>query len=91
MYVCRLCERELREPTTEHHLIPRTCHSNRWFKKQFSRELMIQTVSLCKDCHRTIHEFIPDEKKLGRYYNTLELLKAHPKIATYLVWIRKQK
>lgn len=91
MYACALCNRVMKEPTTEHHLIPRTCHSNRWFKKQFSREQMIETVSLCRDCHKTIHEFIPNEKTLGRRYYTLELLKSHPKIDGYLVWIRKQR
>ncbi len=25
----------------------------------------------CKSCHKAIHDLVPDEKKLGRHYNTL--------------------
>ncbi len=31
---CELCQRTPRKGTTEHHLIPRTCHRNKWFKKR---------------------------------------------------------
>ena len=89
--VCELCGRQMQAGTTEHHLIPRTCHSNKWFKKQFTREQMQKTVSLCRDCHNTIHRFIPREKQLGRHFHTLELLRSHPQIARYIGWIRKQR
>ena len=88
---CQLCDRITKAGTTEHHLIPRTCHSNKWFRKNFSREQMHQTISLCRDCHRAIHRLIPDEKELGRHYNTIEKLVAHSPVASYLTWVRKQK
>lgn len=86
-----MCERTVRKGTTQHHLIPRTCHSNRWFQKRYSREQMRQTVDLCSDCHKAIHRFIPSEKELGRHYATLDLLHAHPQIAKFVTWIRKQR
>jgi len=91
MKPCELCGRTLKTGTTEHHLIPRTCHSNRWFKQRFSRETMAITVGFCRDCHREVHRIIPREKELGRDYNTIELLLQHPKIARFVQWAKKQK
>ncbi len=88
---CQLCARHTKRGTTEHHLIPRTCHSNKWFKKNFSREQMRETVSLCSDCHQAIHAFVPNEKQLGREFNTLEKLLSHPLISNHVQWISKQK
>ena len=88
--VCGLCQRRVRS-TSEHHLIPRTCHSNKWFKKRFTRKQMQTTIPLCRDCHRAIHDLIPSEKDLGRRYYTVELLSNHPKMAKFLQWVRKQK
>ena len=88
---CQLCGRVTRRGTTEHHLIPRTCHSNKWFKKQFTRIEMKRTVDVCQDCHAAIHDLIPNEKELGRDYNTLEKLQGHDRIAKFVAWIRKQK
>ena len=34
MSTCLLCQRTPKKGTTEHHLIPRACHSNKWFKKK---------------------------------------------------------
>jgi hypothetical protein len=87
---CALCQRVTKRGTTAHHLIPRTCHANRWFKKNFSRERMMQTVDLCRDCHAEVHRLIPSEKLLGRQYNTLAALREHPKLARYLAWVAKQ-
>jgi len=88
---CDLCGRVTKRGTTEHHLIPRTCHSNKWFKKQFTRQQMNETIDLCRDCHRAIHEFIPSEKDLGRHYNTVERLRANEEMAKFLIWVRRQK
>lgn len=88
---CELCGRVTKRGTTEHHLIPRTCHSNRWFKSRFTREQMRETVDLCRECHKEIHKLIPSEKTLGRHYNTLDLLREHPQLAKFIVWNRKQK
>ncbi len=87
---CELCERQLQRGTTEHHLIPRTLHRNKWFRKRYTKQQMCKTVSLCRDCHGSIHRFVPSEKELGRDYNTLELLKAHPMVRGYLKWVRKR-
>lgn len=88
---CELCGRTTKRGTTEHHLIPRTCHGNKWFKKRFSRERMRTTVTLCRACHGAIHDLIPDEKQLGRDFNTLEKLLAHAPMAKFVAWVRKQK
>lgn len=88
---CALCGRLPKRGTTEHHLIPRCCHSNRWFKKRFDRSRMNQTVPLCRDCHSAIHRFIPNEKELGRDYHTLEKLLEHEQIRRFVGWVRKQK
>jgi hypothetical protein len=88
---CQLCGRVTKRGTTEHHLIPRSLHSNRWFKKRYSAAELRQTIDVCRDCHKAIHELVPDEKELGRNYHTLAALQAHPGIARYLQWARKQK
>ncbi|QDT10481.1 hypothetical protein [Stieleria marina] len=88
---CTLCGRRPKRGTTEHHLIPRTCHKNKWFKKQFSREQMQQTISVCHDCHQAIHRFVPKEKTLGRDYHTVDQIMAHDQMATFVAWVSKQK
>jgi len=88
---CRLCGRVMRRGTTEHHLIPRTCHSNRWFKRNFTREQMRETISVCRDCHGSIHRMIPNEKELGRYYHTVEALLAHEQLGKFVAWVRNQR
>lgn len=86
---CELCKREL--PTTEHHLIPRKNHNNKWFIKNFSKEEMKnRKIDVCGDCHSAIHKFIPSEKELGRKYNTSEKLLSHPKLAKFIEWVKKQ-
>ncbi|MCA9196459.1 MAG: hypothetical protein KDA87_02935 [Planctomycetales bacterium] len=87
---CEFCLRMVVR-TTQHHLIPRTCHSNKWFKKRFTREQMQMTVSLCRECHLAVHRFIPSEKTLGRNYNSLESLASHPELAKFRQWIARQK
>ena len=88
---CRLCGRIPRRGTTEHHLIPRTCHANKWFKKRFTRDQMRQTVSLCRDCHGSIHRYVPREKELGRHYNSISSLLAHEEIGRFVAWVRKRR
>ncbi len=84
MSLCELCEAE--PAYNFHHLIPRTVHSNKWFKKHYTRQQMQQGVNTCKDCHRAIHDLVPSEKELGRCYNTLDRLREHPPLARYLRW-----
>ena len=88
---CELCERILKASTTEHHLIPRKCHKNRWFQKNFTRQQMAVTMPTCRDCHKAIHRLIPDEKALGKHFNTRTKLLEHPEIAKFVRWVRKQR
>lgn len=88
---CELCGRVTKKGTTEHHLIPRTCHSNKWFKKNFTREQMHERVDLCRECHNAVHRFVPSEKQLGRHHNTLEKLMQHEEIHKFVTWVSKQK
>ncbi len=86
MKTCELCKRE--KGTTRHHLIPRTLHKNKWFKKRYTTKYMTEhTAALCKDCHSTVHQFYP-EKELGREYNELSKLLESEKIQKYLKWLR---
>lgn len=85
--MCEMCEYEY--ATSFHHLIPRALHSNKWFKKRFTREQMRQGIEVCSGCHQTIHRFIP-EKQLGRHFYTFELLKSHEEIAKYIQWRRSK-
>jgi hypothetical protein len=84
---CQLCHAD--RAFNFHHFIPRTVHSNKWFKKNFTREEMRSGVDTCRDCHRTIHRMI-GEKELGRFYNTRDKLLAHPQFANYLAWKRRR-
>jgi hypothetical protein len=88
---CSLCGRVTKRGTTKHHLIPRTCHSNKWFKKRYSRTQLRETIDVCHDCQSAIHRLIPDEKELGRQFNTLAALQVHPEMIKYLGWVKKQK
>lgn len=88
MGLCELCRCE--DARNFHHFIPRTVHSNKWFKKNFTREEMQRGMDVCKQCHRMIHTTIPDEKELGKEYNTREKLAAHPKMASYLQWKQRR-
>jgi hypothetical protein len=83
---CDLCGRQ--RSLTFHHLIPRTVHTNRWFKKRFTRDQMNSGIMICRACHRYLHEHF-DHKELARDLNTLDALRANPKISAYLAWARK--
>lgn len=73
-----------------HHLIPRTLHSNKWFKKNFTKEQMNSGIWICKKfCHPEIHKYI-DEKEMGTTYNTLEKLLEHPSVQKYINWRSKR-
>ena len=87
--ICTLCSRESVH-LTYHHLIPKTLHSKKWYKKTYSDDRLQSGVDLCVDCHEAVHDFI-SEKKLGKSFNTLPLLQEHPKIVKFVGWVRKQK
>jgi len=81
---CTLCRRF--GPVSFHHLIPRRNHRNKWFKKRFTREQLAAGIDVCDDCHRAIHKFI-DHKALGRDFNTVEAIRSHPRMATFIDWV----
>ncbi len=74
----------------EHHLFPKTLHSTKWFKKNFTKEQLDETITLCRDCHDAIHKFLT-EKELGRSYNTKVKLMANEKVAGFVKWIATKK
>jgi len=85
---CQLCGSG--QQITFHHLIPRTCHRNKWFRKNFSREEMrTRGIDVCRPCHSFIHKQY-NEKHLGRELNTLDRLLAEPVISTYVAWARQR-
>lgn len=81
----------MKRGTTRHHLIPRTVHSNAWFKKRFTREEMCRTADVCRECHDAVHRAVPSEKELGRDWNTLDRLRSHPEIAKFVAWVAKRR
>lgn len=74
-----------------HHLIPVTLHSNKYFKDRYDKDFMKHAgIWICNHyCHREIHKYLT-EKKMGRNFNTLELLLSHPKIRKYVEWRRRK-
>jgi len=87
--ICEMCLRG-EVALTFHHLIPRTLHSRKWFKKNFDIKTLENGINICTDCHRAIHNFI-NEKELGKTYNTLQALLTHSQIPKFISWVKKQK
>lgn len=85
---CGLCHREM--DLTFHHYIPKTLHTNRWFRKNHSRIELNFGIDLCRDCHSAVHRFVPSEKELGRDFNTYEKLMAHSEICGFVEWISQR-
>ena len=85
---CELCNRW--KYRSSHHLIPKTCHKNKWFKKNFTLEELNQGIMLCCDCHKYIHAEYT-EKDLGRDFNMIETLREDGKIAKFIKFVRKKK
>lgn len=85
---CEICQCEVAR--SFHHLIPRTLHRNKWFKKRYRREELQAGIHTCSQCHKTVHSLIP-EKELGRNYNSREKLLEHPEIEKYVRWKRKRR
>lgn len=74
-----------------HHFIPRTVHSNKWFKKNFTRQAMTSSgADLCDDCHDFLYRKW-EPKELGRRLNSLEKLRAEEEVAKFVAWVRKKR
>lgn len=65
-------------------------HKRNRFAKNYPKEVLAQTISLCRLCHRGIHSLY-DEVVLAEQFNSLEKLKADPQIAKHCAWVAKQK
>lgn len=75
---------------TFHHLIPRSCHRNKWFRKNFALEDMrTRGIVVCRQCHAFIHKKF-SEKQLGRQFNTLRKLRDHEVIRRHVDWARRR-
>lgn len=81
---CELCE--VGEVYDFHHFIPRTLHSNKWFKKRYVKSQLNEGLRICKECHKTLHDLIPSEKEMGKKYNSKDRLLSHPSVAKYIAW-----
>jgi hypothetical protein len=86
--LCELCGVE--QAFNFHHFIPRTLHSNKWFKERYSRQERAKGIFVCRMCHHTIHDVIPKEKEIGRKYFSLDLLLGHLEIKKYVEWRRRK-
>ncbi len=84
---CELCGRA--RPLTFHHLIPRSCHSNKWFKKRFTPQEMRRGIRICRQCHSYLHYHF-SEKEMGQRLNTKEALLANEKVRRCVEWARKR-
>ena len=75
---CALCERAV-ERFTVHHLVPRARGGNHG-----------PTARLCSTCHRQVHAMF-SETTLAEELYSVELLRANPRVASFLSWMRKQR
>lgn len=83
---CELCGR-FGVPLTRHHLIPRTLHGKKRFRKRYSREEMATSILwLCRPCHSHIHHLF-DERTLAEQYASREALLAHPDVRAFVAWL----
>ena len=87
---CELCGSE-HDELNFHHLIPRTLHSSKLYKKKYTREFMNNNgIWICEHyCHKQIHRFL-NEKEMGLKYNTIDLLLNHPEIKKFIDWRKKR-
>ena len=87
--VCSLCGREAYD-VTEHHLIPKTTHKTKRFKKKHTASAMNTTTPLCQPCHRAVHQFYSEKDLADRFY-TIELLLEDEKVFNHVEWVKKQR
>ena len=78
--VCPLCGRPIppNVPQSRHHLVPKLRGGKGG-----------PTVLLHAICHKEIHAAL-SEAELARDYNTIEALKAHPRLAKFIAWVAKR-
>lgn len=72
-----------------HHLIPRSTHKNKWFRKNFTKdEMLLKGLKVCRGCHSFLHKTYT-EKELGKNFNTKEKILSDEKLMKYISWARK--
>jgi len=78
MDTCPICDRDLIPGPSidDHHLIPKT------FKGK-------ETVTIHRICHRKLHT-LWTEREMAHYYHTIERIREHPDIITFVKWISKK-
>ena len=74
---CELCDRET-ERLTAHHLVPKLKGGKNG-----------PQARMCSTCHRQVHAMFT-EGTLARHLNTVDALRADPKVQPYLSWVRKR-
>lgn len=74
---CPLCDRPMPDGSwNEHHLVPAT------FKGT-------EKVALHRICHDTLHRTFT-EREMQKYYHTIERLKEHEKIQSFIKWVKNK-
>lgn len=75
---CPLCGRPIPPESRQslHHLVPRLRGGTNG-----------PTVLLHQICHNEVHATL-GETELARRFNTVEALRAHPRIARFVEWVR---
>lgn len=78
--ICPLCDRPILPEAKQslHHLIP---------KLKGGRHR--PTVLLHQICHNEIHATLT-EAELARAYNTIEALRAHPRLQKFTAWVARK-
>ncbi len=78
--LCPLCDRPIPEgvPQSQHHLVPKLKGGRGG-----------PTVLLHHICHKEIHATLT-EAELARSFDTIDRLRAHPRLATFIAWVRKR-
>jgi len=72
---CPLCDRVIPPAQADrHHLVPK-CKGGR------------RTEFLHRVCHRQVHALIT-ETELARQYATVEALRQHPELQTFVAWVK---
>jgi hypothetical protein len=83
---CPLCRRPLDGKVTRHHLYPQKFGRKKGHK---AHAKAFPVVNLHKICHRMIHALF-SEKYLAKHLNTIEALRAHPEMQSFLEFIAEK-